>query len=428
MHKRERILGLLPMLVAGLLLCAVPARAQTPSIDRVSFDDAVRRAIEKNPTVLGATTAILRAEGLLQQARAATRPTLDASVTNTTLNRSFGFQGIVTQPQNQVTIGANLSVPVLAASRWAASAQARDQIDVANLSVADVRRQIAVATAQAYLAVIFQRRQVEVNERARDAANAHLTYANRRFESGAGSQLNQVRAAQEVSADEARLENARLGLRRAQEALGVLVVAAGPTDATDEPTFEIPTSIDEPAWMAARTDVRLFTAEQHAADRVLRDSSKDIWPTVTASFDPQYVTPAGAFQPSKTWRLTVSLTEAIFDGGVRKAAKTGRQAALDSLAQSLAGVQLQARSDVRLAQESVQSYERALTNARLSAQQANDVLRITTVAFEAGATTNLEVIDAQRSARDADTTAALAEDSVRQARLELLVAMGRFPK
>jgi outer membrane protein TolC len=44
-----------------------------------------------------------------------------------------------------------------------------------------------------------------------------------------------------------------------------------------------------------------------------------------------------------------------------------------------------------------------------------------------GATTNIEVIDAQRSAQDAETAATQAEDAVRRARLELLVALGRFP-
>jgi outer membrane protein TolC len=56
------------------------------------------------------------------------------------------------------------------------------------------------------------------------------------------------------------------------------------------------------------------------------------------------------------------------------------------------------------------------------------VLKITVIAFEAGSTTNIEVIDAQRSARDQDLIVAQAEDAVRQARLELLVALGRFPK
>jgi len=48
-------------------------------------------------------------------------------------------------------------------------------------------------------------------------------------------------------------------------------------------------------------------------------------------------------------------------------------------------------------------------------------------AYQAGATGNLEVIDAQRRARDAETDAAVAEDAVRQARLDLLSATGHFP-
>ena len=55
------------------------------------------------------------------------------------------------------------------------------------------------------------------------------------------------------------------------------------------------------------------------------------------------------------------------------------------------------------------------------------MVQITDVAFREGATTNIEVIDAQRRARDAETTAAIADDGVRRARLELLLAAGRFP-
>jgi len=52
---------------------------------------------------------------------------------------------------------------------------------------------------------------------------------------------------------------------------------------------------------------------------------------------------------------------------------------------------------------------------------------ITNVSFRAGAATNIEVIDAERGARDADTAVAQAEDTLRRARLELLNALGRFP-
>lgn len=413
-------------------MCVTPARAQqAPAMERVTFDEAVRRALEKNPTVAQAAEAIRRAEGLLQQARAATLPGVSASFSNVLLDSGRGFDNLIVQPRSQSTTAANVSMPVLAASRWAAATQARDQIDIATLSATDVRKQFGVAAAQTYLALIAQQRQVLVNVRARDAAQAHLDYAQRRLASGAGTRLNELRAAQEMASDEARLENARLAVRRAQEALGVLMAADGPVDAAGEPAFELPASPaihDEPTWMAARTDVRLFTATERAADRVWRDSFKDFFPTATASFDPQDVTPSGLFQPSRTWRFTISLSQPIFDGGQRRGLARLRQSAAETSKLALASVQIQARSEVRLAQETVQSTERALASVRLAAQQAGEVLSITNTAFEAGATTNLEVIDAQRSARDADAAAEIAEDAVRRARLDLLTALGRFPQ
>ncbi len=46
-----------------------------------------------------------------------------------------------------------------------------------------------------------------------------------------------------------------------------------------------------------------------------------------------------------------------------------------------------------------------------AAQAANEVLKITIVAFDAGSTTNIEVIDAQRSARDQELVVVQVEDA-----------------
>ncbi len=434
MHRQRNTRVLAFLTLFGLLAVdAVPAFAQAapPALPRVTLDEAVRLALDRNPTVAAAATAILRAEALLQQARAATRPNVSAGFTNVLIDGQRGFEGIVAQPRNQAQFGATVSMPILAASQWAAASQARDQVEVARLSTADVRRQIAVATAQAYLTVISQVRQVEVNLRAYEAARTHLDYAERRLTAGAGSRLNQQRAAQEVSAVAARLEYVRLTVHRAQEALGVLVAADGPVDANGEPTFDLPASpalmVPSAPWLLERTDVRLLTASQALAERTLRDSSKDWFPNAAVSFNPQVVTPAGSFQPPGSWSFAVSVSQPIFDSGHRRSLAQLREAALEASKQALLSVQNEARSEVRLAEETVQSSERALASLRLSAQQAAEVLTITTTAFEAGSTTNLEVIDAQRSARDADSFVVIAEDTLRQAKLDLLAALGRFP-
>ncbi len=415
----------------ALLIAFVPVIAHAQAVApqapiRMEFDAVIKHALDKNPTVARAATNISRAETLLQQARAITMPLVTASLVNATLDSARSFASGTIQPQNQTTISGNVSVPVLASARWAAVQQARDQVEVATLGVAEVRQQIVVAAAQAYLAVIGARRQVEVSERSLESARAHLDYAQKRFEGGAGSRLNQLRAAQIVSSEESRLEGSRLGLRTAQEALGVIVVAEGPVDAGAEPVFDQTGAMDEDAWRKARPDLATQAAIQRSAERVLQDTWRDLVPNVDASFAPTYLTPSGLFQPSRTWRLTLSSTYALFEGGQRKVLKRQREITLDQAKLTLSSLEIRARSEVRLAQESVQSRDRALATARRAAEQAAEVVNITTSAFQLGATTNLEVIDAQRSARDADTTVAIAEDALRRARLDLLVALGRF--
>ena len=76
----------------------------------------------------------------------------------------------------------------------------------------------------------------------------------------------------------------------------------------------------------------------------------------------------------------------------------------------------------------MQSAERGLASAQAAADQAHQVVDIVNISFRAGASTNIEVIDAERSARDADTAVAVAEDTLRRARLNLLTALGRFPR
>jgi outer membrane protein TolC len=396
--------------------------------ERVTFDEAIRRAIEKNPGVAEAAQAILRAETLLQQVNTVYRPTVSATMTTTVIDAARGFDEFVTQPQTQTFVGASLSYPILAAARWAQRAQTEDQIRISRLGVTETRRQIAIATAQAYLGVIAQQRQVEVNTRARENATAHVEYARARLQGGAGSRLNELRASQELESDEVFLEGSRLALRRAQEALGVLMAADAPVDAAEEPALEIAIVPADTSWLTARPDIQLSSAQIEAANRVYADSWRDWVPTATASFEPQFIAPASVFSPSGTWRGFVSFSIPIFDAGSRRATKRERQIAVDTARIQLTDVELQARSELRAAQAAVESSERGLQHARLAAQHAAEVLKITDIAFREGATTNIELIDAQRGARDADTAAAQAEDRVRQARLDLLVALGRFPQ
>jgi outer membrane protein len=419
------------LVVAALLASAAPAGAQSTEpavLERVTFEEAVRRATERHPTVGQATQAILRTQALLDQARSVFRPSVNGAVGTTILDDARGFDGNITQPRTQSTFSGTVSYPFLAAARWAARNQAADQVGIAKISAEEIRRQVALTAAQSYLAVIAAQHQRDIAVRNRDTAGALADYSKARLDAGQGSRLNHVRSSQQLSAAEGLVQSAELAVRQTQEALGTAIFAAGPVDANGDPEIRLATPpSDDDGWLAQRPDVRLFTAEVQAADRVLRDTWKSWLPTGTASFTPQYVTPAGFFEPARTWRALFQLQIPIYDGTLG-ATRRIRRADHETAKLRLDSVKVQARSELRFAQEAVARNERIVAASREAAESAGEALRITEVAYKAGATTNIEVVQAQQTARNAEIEAALAEDRLRQARLDLLVALGQFPQ
>ena len=425
------IAGLNACATLCLLLSASTALAQSPQPTlRVTFAEAIQRAQDRNPTVAAAAAGILRAEGLVRQARAATLLQVNGSVLTTTLNRGVEFQDSVVTPQNQINASLTVDQPIVAAAAWARRAQAADAKTVAELSVVDTKRQVALSTADAFLTIIAARRVVEGNVSARDVAKAHFDLATELERSGRGSRLNALRAQQQFSIDEGLVEVARLAVYRAQEALGVLLAEDGPVDAADEPAFELPADVDAAApgvALTLRSDLKLFAAREQLANRIVRDSSKDWWPSLDAIFQPSTVYPAQFFLPQNSWRLLFQANVPIFDSGQRGATRTLREAELAEAKATFAGARTQASAEVRAAREAVASSERSLSSARAAASQAQQVVDITNISFRAGGATNIEVIDAERTARDNDLAVAIAEDRLRRARLDLLNALGRFP-
>ena len=415
------------LLALAALLGVAPLSAQTVAqMERVTFREAVRRATERNPSVGEAAQAILRAEGLLEGAKSVFKPTLYGDVSTTILDAARGFGGNITQPRTQYSFNATAAYPFLAAERWARKNQAADQVEIAKISAEETRRQVALTAAQAYLAVLTAERNREIAVRTRDTARALADYARARLDAGQGSRLNHVRSSQELAAAEGLIHVAELAVQQAQEALGIATFSEGPLEASGDPDIEPAAPSDNEAWLIQRPDVRLFTAQLQAADRVVRDHWKSWVPEGTAYFTPQYVTPAGFFAPAKTWQAFFQLQIPMFDStiGATKRVQVANRATAQI---RLDAVRLEARSEVRLAQEAVARNLQIVAAIRESAANAIEALRITEIAYKAGATTNIEVVQAQQTARNAELAASLAEDRLRQAQLDLVVALGQFP-
>jgi len=173
--------------------------------------------------------------------------------------------------------------------------------------------------------------------------------------------------------------------------------------------------------------VRVTQERVEAARKVLRDSWADYLPLLTAVAQPFYNSPATITQPHTGWQAQLVLTLPLFDGGFRYGLQRERSALYEESKAQLDGLLREARSEVRAAFEAVRRADESVRSARQAARLAHEALDMTMLAYREGATNDLEVVDAERRARDADVAALSAEDTARQARIDLLSASGRFP-
>jgi outer membrane protein TolC len=176
-----------------------------------------------------------------------------------------------------------------------------------------------------------------------------------------------------------------------------------------------------------RADVRAQRERTEAARRVLRDSWTDYLPLLQGVLQPFYQNPSTATQPQTGWQAQLVLSLPIYDGGFRYGARRERSAFYQEQQIQLEGLLRQARSDVRAAFEAVKRADQSVGAAREAARLSHQALDMSSLAYREGATNDLEVVDAERRARDADTAELVAEDAARQARIDLLAASGRFP-
>ena len=100
-----------------------------PAGGAVTLTEAVRRALERNPTSEIAHQEVVRSIALARQARAAWLPALNANGTYTHLDDDRRLaNGSVALPQDSLAANLQLTVPLLAPRQWVSSQRAKENI------------------------------------------------------------------------------------------------------------------------------------------------------------------------------------------------------------------------------------------------------------------------------------------------------------
>lgn len=388
----------------------------------LGFQEAVDLAKKHNPLLSISRADVLRAEATLRQVRATALPTLTVNGSYTRLDDDREVAGRISQDKSTLAANLNLTVPVIAAARWGAWRRAGDAADLTEAQYKSAERDIAIAAARGYLTLLLQKRTLLVAEEALKTAKAHLAFSEQRYKGGVGTRIDVVRAAQEVEVSEVDFMRAKTGIIRASEALGVILGVDHAVEIDGEPVLESKSDRE----LTSRADLVAAKVAVYTAHRAENDAWRDYIPGVNFVFQPFVQNPPTIIVPTLGFQMQLLVSLPLYDGGLRYGQARERKALAIQAEQRLAGSIRQASADVRVASVAVDQASETLNRAKRSAALAHEAAELAKSGYSAGATSNLDLIDADRRARDADVQVALAEDALRQAKLELLSARGEF--
>lgn len=395
---------------------------------------------------------IERAEAQGRQALAGVMPTLSgtANVTDQLIraNRNQVTGDITTQilPPRAISYGAGLSlnVPLLAQRAWYARGTAELNQRIAHMSLQEQRRVLAVAVANALVSVVTTERVAELNRLGLRGALERQALTKRRADLGVATNLDMLRADQDVAAARTAIISGDENLRQSRETLGLALGFSEPVGLPRD--LNLDTFAQESAracprvgGVDERSDLAIARERVSLARRAHRDVELQYYPTVDlrSSYNlliqPFYVVfPASATSQERiidrtdtihSWNIQAVLTWNIFDGGIRSAQLRDTKAQIDQAEARIEQSRRSAQIEVNRAVRGIEVAEQSRKLAEQNRDLARETERLARVGFELGRGTSLELVDAGRRLREADLQLALREFEVVQAKIRALLTL-----
>lgn len=420
-----------------------PSSAWWRLFGSATLDQDVQTALQANPSIRQAQSAVLRAQQIEKEAAAGFLPQVSA---NAQLERSRALR-TGADGGTRYRIPGNLYSLLLGSvvvsyspdlfgrtADQVHSAQAQQQVEAARLQA--TRQYVAAAVAKALITAAAAREQWQTAQRIADADAKLLKLIRQEYHLGA-SNLQVLRQQEALTASaRAAVAPLRVAMAHAEHALAVLL-GKYPDQKLPSPSLHelhlpkdlpvlVPSTLLEqrPDIVAARATVSAAAAEAHLA-------AADRYPQINIGADIGKAAQSGAlfFNPASTlWGLAGSLVAPIYAGGALHAQE---KAAVDSYQMAVEqyhGVVLTAFRQVADALRALQGADQSYSQRRIAATAAGQALHLAQARYRDGVTDYATVLNAE-IANQQDQEAVLRAQSERYLdSVALFLAMGEGPK
>ena len=380
----------------------------------ITLADALKLARANDPALQAAMTAAGIAHNVRVQARAGLLP-----------RASFVSQFLYTQQNgtgsgvfvannggreyiDQANVHQSIGVTETATYRSAAAAE-----DLAKAQAQIASRGLVVTVVLRYDSVVVSQRQLTTARLALADANRFLKITQDREKGGEAAHSDVIKAQLQVEQRERDLQEAELALSTNRNELAIVLFSTYQTD------FTVTDDLQGPSPLPPFDTVQALAERQNpdiaAATAALRQSEQDVWVArgeIIPSLSLDYYYGIDANQLATTVNgvnllgssVTASVSVPLWNWGATQSRIASARLRRQQARVELSFAQRQLLADMRSFYDEAATARQSLTSLQRSVDLATESLRLSTLRYEAGEATVLEVVDAQNTlitARDA---------------------------
>jgi outer membrane protein TolC len=424
------------MLLLLLALQATPAQQDSipapDSLPRITLREALKRSTSLDPDYVQAVGQIENAEwGRRAAMLAFFVPSLELGLDETKYSQGFFNPANPTSPTSTLVVGrASANYEIFSLRKFSELSRTKADLASAEAGELEQRFQAALETESSYYDVLVNQELSRVTQERIARAQQGLAVARARVTSGAAVQTDSLQLVLELVRAQVEALRQRNALRTAQLELGRRVGASGPVDAVPSDTNQaprLPLSLAEavrigldqgPQFRAAR-------ANESSAEAALRAQRGDYLPVLSiGGLHQRYDTelfPGAANITS----VTFSLSFPLWNNGQREIEVSRARVNRDVARAIREDLERAVRRDVSSAYNTYETATAAVDLAQVGVTVAQQSYRMQELRYRSGASTILDLLDAQVSLAEAEAGLVQARYQTRLALAQLEAILGR---
>ena len=432
----------------ALVLFSTILFAGTTSAQSLSRADAVAQALAANPTMKLSYEQVRLLEGRIVEARADALPditwnTLAMRSRDPALLNSPGFdnfppefrEALAPIPSNTFATSADIRQTVFSFKLGKALEAAKVARVAGDQEVARARQVTSLDAIRAYNQLLFAIEQLRVSRSNLQSKQTHVEYARNRRAAGVATELEVLRA--EVDVENARAESLRADneVSGARSLLNTVMLRpttmpVAPTDTLAVVPFQINFDDAVKEALESRPELQLLRTQEQVQTLLIDVVAGDKKPSFefNGSFGYAVRRPQNlfAFDYSR-WSAGFNIKVPLFDGKRTDGRVVQQVAQRNTVREQIAALENQVRLEVQSAIDALALADSTYQAAELNITQARRASEMTEANYKLGAATQLEVVDAQQSLRQAENIRNLSLFTHANARASLRFVMGRDP-